>query len=514
MDKIERNKYIAIVWLIAPLMGWIAAIKKTETLTAPKLLTLFEIAKHTHEKTALLVGLGAGVVLAIVLTWLLVELYSSPFTGQHFRLFLRGTKIVSSEKLKRLTREKTPQVEIGNIPVPTSVEKTHILVGGSTGTGKSVVIRGLVYSGLLRRDRFIICDPNGDLVSKFYQEGDRILNPYDSRSEGWTFYNEIRHDYDYKRYALSIVPRGQSAEEEAWCSFGRLLLSECAKKLAMVGTPSVSALFHWCTIAEPKDLKAFLVDTAAESLFVGADRALASARFILADKLPGHLEMPPGDFSIRRFLEDDQSGNLFLTWREDMAVALRPLISAWVDVVCTSILSLPESDSRRIWLSLDELASLEKLSSLQDFLTKGRKHGGRAIAGLQTVSQLDDLYGTKEAQTLRACFRSLVVLGGANSDPRTAEEMSKALGEHEVIRENRQRGATSSQHRTNRERVIMPSEIVGMPDLNAIVAFSGDLPIARVKFKYQTFKKQVEPFMERSAMLGDCDMTTANRNMP
>ncbi|MBD4055891.1 type IV secretion system DNA-binding domain-containing protein, partial [Xanthomonas citri pv. citri] len=115
-------------------------------------------------------------------------------------------------------------------------------------------------------------------------------------------------------------------------------------------------------------------------------------------------------FSIRRFLEDDQTGNLFLTWREDMAEALRPLISAWVDVVCTSVLSLPESKSRRIWLSLDELASLEKLASLQDALTKGRKHGLRAIAGLQTVSQLDDLYGNKEAQTLRACFRSLVVL--------------------------------------------------------------------------------------------------------
>jgi len=504
MDKTERNQYIAIVWLLMPLIGWFIAVKKTEPLTAPKIKALFEIAKHTHEKIPLLIGIGAGIALAIVLTWLLIELYSSPFTRQHFKHFLRGTKIVTAEKLKRLTSEKGPQVQIGEIPVPTGVETTHILVGGSTGTGKSVVIRGLVYSGLLRRDRFVICDPNGDLVSKFYRDGDRILNPYDTRSEGWTFYNEIRNDYDYKRYALSIVPRGQSAEEESWRSFGRLLLAECAKKLASVGNPSVHDLFHWCTIAEPKDLKAFLTDTAAESLFVGADRALASARFILADKLPGHLDMPPGEFSIRRFLEDDQSGNLFLTWREDMAVALRPLISAWVDVVCTSILSLPESRTRRIWLSLDELASLEKLSSLQDFLTKGRKHGGRAIAGLQMVSQLDDLYGIKEAQTLRACFRSLVVLGGANSDSATAEEMSRALGEHEVIRDNTPSSIrdTNPRQRTNRERVVMPSEIVDMPDLNAIVAFAGDLPIARVKLEYQQFKKQVEPFIECSALSG------------
>jgi type IV secretory pathway TraG/TraD family ATPase VirD4 len=42
-----------------------------------------------------------------------------------------------------------------------------------------------------------------------------------------------------------------------------------------------------------------------------------------------------------------------------MAEALRPLISAWVDVLCTSILSLGEDRDRRIWMFLDELASLE-----------------------------------------------------------------------------------------------------------------------------------------------------------
>src|SRR5690606_5100869 len=136
----------------------------------------------------------------------------------------------------------------------------------------------------------------------------------DTRTQGWSFFNEIRNDYDYKRYALSIVPRGQSAEAEEWCSFGRLLLAECAKKLAMTGNTDVRDLFHWTTIEQPQELKEFLAGTAAESLFVGADKALASARFVLADKLPEHLAMPNGDFSIRRFLEDDQRGNLFLTW--------------------------------------------------------------------------------------------------------------------------------------------------------------------------------------------------------
>lgn len=505
MDKTERNRLILGVWLLMPFMGWFLAVKKTEPLTAPKIKAIAEIAKHTHEKLILLLGIGIGLVLAAILTWLIVVMLRSPFTGQQFKRFLRGTKIVTDDQLKSLTRErKAEQVTVGGIPVPTDVEPTHILVSGSTGVGKTVVIRGLAYSGLVRGDRFIFCDPNGDLLSKFYRPGDRILNPYDTRTEGWSFYNEIRNDYDYKRYALSLVPRGQSAEEEEWCSYGRLLLSECAKKLAMNGNPSVRDLFHWCTIAEPDILKSFLSGTSAESLFVGAEKALASARFVLATKLPEHVEMPTGGFSIRRFLEDDQSGNLFLTWREDMATALRPLISAWVDVVCTSILSLPESKSRRVWLSLDELASLEKLSSLQDALTKGRKHGLRAIAGLQSVSQLDDIYGTKEAQTLRSCFRSLVVLGGANSDPTTAEEMSKAIGEHEVVREEKSRSerGANRRDRTDRERVVMPSEIVSMPNLTALVAFAGDRPVARTKLAFQNFREQAPAFIERHSVFG------------
>src|SRR5690606_8953283 len=103
--------------------------------------------------------------------------------------------------------------------------------------------------------------------------------------------------------------------------------------------------------------------------------------------------------------------------------------------------SVPEDEktnvvpSRRIWMVIDELASLENLASLEDAATKGRKAGLRLVAGLQSTAQLDKIYGFEKAQTLRSCFRSLVVLGGAKTDPKTCEDMSLSLGEHEVERE-------------------------------------------------------------------------------
>jgi type IV secretory pathway TraG/TraD family ATPase VirD4 len=214
--------------------------------------------------------------------------------------------------------------------------------------------------------------------------------------------------------------------------------------------------------------------------------------------------MPPGAFSLRAWLEDPEAGNLWITWREDMAEALKPLISAWIDALFVSILSMPEDPGRRIWAFIDELASLEKLATLEAALTKGRKHGLRVVAGLQSTSQLDDIYGRDKAQTLRSCFSSLTVLRISKSDPATAEDFSKSLGEHEVERERHSRNSNSRSSGTGRqtmherERVVAPSELTSLPDLNGYLAIVGDRPITRFKTEYRRFKNRHPGFVERA----------------
>ena len=507
MHPDDRVKAGAFLVAGLPLAAWVAAAWATGDVEHGGLRRLLQLAHltATGERPLLLAAAAAGLALAVGAIVVARRLAAAGFGGAAFRLHLRGTRVVSARRLAWSTREHgREQITVAGVPMPTSLETLHLLVGGSTGSGKSVLIREMAYSALLRGDRIVVADPNGDMLAKFYRPGDVILNPYDSRGQGWTFFNEIRAEYDFKRFALSLVPRGQTKEEEEWCSYARLLLRETARKLSQLQELSVARLFHWTTIAKPADLQAFLAETAAESLFVGADKALASARFVLSAKLPEHLSMPPGDFSLRTWLADPKGRNLFITWREDMAEALRPLISAWVDVLCTSILSLGEDRGRRIWMFLDELASLEKLPSLEDAATKGRKAGLRIVAGLQSTAQLERIYGREEAQTLRSCFRSLVVLGGAKTDPRTCEDLSQSLGEHEVEREsfsrtNGLRGeTTSSQIQRARERVVLPSEIASLPDLTGYLAFAADHPIAKVKLDVIRFRNRVPAFEERA----------------
>lgn len=508
MTRDEKSKFALWIVFAGPILGWYLAVKYTETLTTPKFKHLFELAVSTtpFDKPVLFYSLILGLVASFLICYVFNKLVETdPFTGVPFKKFFRGAKLVSAKRLASMTKDsKQEQIKISNVPIPITAEQRHLLVSGATGSGKSVTFKQIAFEAMMRGDRAVIIDPNGDMLSKFYKEGDHILNPFDTRTEPWSFYNEIRSDYDYDRYTLSFIPRGSTSEIEEWRSYARILFAATARKIAMTGKrPGIREISYWTNKADPDELKKFLAGTNAETLFVGADKALASARFVLSSIYPAHLDMPEGPFSIRKWLEDKEGGNLYITWREDMTAKLRPLISAWVDVICTTVLSIPESNSYRLWLFIDELASLEKLPSLEAALTKGRKSGLRIVAGLQAVSQLESIYGKVDSQTLRSCFRSLIVFSCSNTDPNTCDEMSKALGEHEVEREKESHSSGSHKSKNksperSRERLVLPSEIANLPDLTGYLAITGDYPIAKIKQEVINFKERVPAFVEKS----------------
>ncbi|WP_116522972.1 type IV secretion system DNA-binding domain-containing protein [Achromobacter insuavis] len=508
-----RRRILRFAVLLLPCFAWFFTAKLMSGIPLNQItwLVLARWILATPEHLPLIAAPILGLVIAFSLAFALKRHATKKgFDGAGYAKHIRGTEAVPIKKLRKLcTEPHTAQIDVAGVPMPTNIENLHTLLNGATGSGKSVLLRALVFSAQKRADRMVIVDPDGDLYSRFGRPTDVLLNPYDQRTEGWSFFNEVRAEYDWKRIALSIVPLGKDNNAEEWNGYARLLLRETARKLHELGTPSVEELFRWTTIASDKDLRAFLTGTLAESLFAGsaeASKALTSARFVLSKYLAEHVTVPAGKFSIRDWMETG-TGNLYITWREDMKEAMKPLVSTWVDVFCSALLSLPESYFRRWWLVIDELASMEKLASIEDYLTKGRRKGGCCLAGLQTVSQLDDIFGEKMAQTLRASFRSLVVLGGSKTDPATAEEMSKALGEHEVARpeytDSRNPGSarnTSERMVRSTERVVTLAQVQTLPDLTGWVAFAGDRPIAKFVLEPVTFAVRNAPFEESTRM--------------
>lgn len=387
---------------------------------------------------------------------------------------------------------------------PVELETLHLLVAGTTGAGKSTLIEELLDGIRARSERLIVCDPNGGYVRHFAQEGDRLLNPFDARSEGWSVFNELRADFDADRLAGSIVPAGHG-ETAPWHHYAQVLLAEVLRALVRSGETTTERLLHWCTNAPARELGALLAGTPAAGLFdEGADKALASTRFVLTAHLSPHRFIKPGGFSLRDWLEREH-GSLFMTWRADMQAALATLLASWADIVTNAVLTLPPDPARRVWMVLDELAALGKLNGLEAGLTLGRKHGLAVVAGLQSTAQLDRLYGRESATVLRACFRNLAVLAIAKSDPATADELSRALGEREVLRQevSRSTGASgqaeSQSLRHAQERLVLPSEISGLPNLEGYLALAGAEPVRHLRLKPRSRDNVTEGFVPEEA---------------
>lgn len=393
---------------------------------------------------------------------------------------------------------------LAGIPLPREIEPLHWLLTGTTGAGKTTAISELLDGTRARGDRCIICDPNGGYLAHHAQDGDRLLNPFDSRSERWSLFNEFRKDFDAERLARSAVPDGHG-ESAAWHGYAQTLLAEILRALVRTGETSTDRLLYWASIAPASELAQLLAGTATAGLFdPEAAKALASTRFVLAARLAPQRYLAPGAFSLRSWLENE-SGSLFLTWRSDMQTALAPLMGTWVDVLANGVLSLPPDPARRIWLIADELAALGSLASLESALTLGRKHGLCVVAGVQSTAQLDGLYGKDAATVLRSCFRNLMVLAISRTDPDTCDALSRSLGEREIQRPDASRSqgtqgtSRGTSLQTAQERLVLPSEIAGLPSLQGYLTLAGDSLVRKVRLLPQIRDVVTEAYQEEAA---------------
>lgn len=465
----------------------------------PAIQQFWAVAQDTQGQVWAMIPIAVAFSVAIVVLTVLSDSFSP------VRRHRRGGSLISEKSLARLTRRSrkpNSQVTLAGVPIPIEAEATHVLMVGSTGTGKSNAQSEMLAGAMARGDRVVVVDANGEALSRYLRKVDRILNPFDTRGEGWSIFNEINRQSDYDLIAKAVIPRS-AGEDETWRAKARTFLADILQELMTRGEEqSASRLLWWAAEATRDELQHLLAGTSSAALLQpDAGRLLDSVRGILAGYLRAHSRHPPGEFSIKHWL-NRESGNLFLSWRDDQIPALRPLINCWVEVLITAVLSSSHGE-RPLWLFVDELGSLEQLSSLEAALTKGRKHGLRVVACLQSTSQLTTLYGRSGADTLRSCFRTLLVLGGSATDPDTAEAMSRGLGDVETdelavsVSKDGSRRTTTESRQLRIQRLVMPAQIQSLPVNHGYLKFPGDLPVGKVVLRPPTATAKSQPFKAR-----------------
>ncbi|AMK25775.1 MULTISPECIES: type IV secretion system DNA-binding domain-containing protein [Sphingobium] len=477
--------------------------------TTPKALLDSRLAHKTLAafESYLLHGAALSGVFALAMLLWAWFYFTRTGRGLGSNQFLRGARFGTVRQLKRaLLWQKKGPLTIGGVPVPEAFEPEHILLCGAPGTGKTNLIVKMLEGIRTSGRRAIVYDTAGTFVEKFYRpKYDTLLNPLDQRTARWSPWVDVPRDYHYDQIAESTIP--DKGGDPFWAKAARGTLVAVLRKLARQKHTYVSLLLDRLLRSKLKDLVAFAAGTdAAAFLSMEGDRTSAGIQAELASVMRSfsYLDDTEDGFSIRDWVEKGEPGSwLFITVKADQLPSLRPLITVWLDIAISAIMSLMPDRDRRLYCVIDELPTLQKLPSLSDFLARARKYGGCGILGYQSYPQLEATYGIQDAAAITGYCSTWVALR-ANDTP-TAKHVSENLGQVEQVEANEgmSYGVNDMRDGVNLSRIqvtrplVMHTEVTNLPNLSGFLRFGRNLPVVKFADRYNVVSSDEPAFVER-----------------
>jgi hypothetical protein len=379
-------------------------------------------------------------------------------------------------------------------------EAHHIQIAGDTGTGKSTLVRQIVSQIELRREVAIIFDPDREYIQEFFSErrGDWVLNPKDERCPYWPIGAEADDEAEATPIAMGLFPDDPTLQR-FFLTHTRAIFAY----LLAAYKPTVNELAYW--MAHPEEIDKRVKGTEhAHTLTQNAapQRAGILGSLNEAGKplrmMPTHAE-GRRTWTVREWAKH-RNGWIFITSTPDTIDALRPMQSLWLDMLILKLqATAPQPGQPRVWMILDELASLNALPQLHSALTKQRKSDNPIVLGFQGMSQLDALYGKKAETILSQAYTNIVL---RTREPRAAKHLSELIGKAQLerVRESKPARWFQSRHRTySTERVVDPvvmeSEIQGLNDLHGY--FVQQDSIVAIRFSPKPKDKRAPDLIER-----------------
>ena len=473
--------------LAAPVALATAAVWSLVLATAPRLAAVLGPRVTTLAGGGLLLGAG------------LVTGFATQRRVREVKIE-RGARISDPSWSWRSSARAGELLNLAGQPVPQPDETKHFKLIGTTGTGKSTAIRGLLRTALARGDGAVIADPDGAYLAEFYEpaRGDLIMNPFDARSARWDLFGELHESYDGDLLARALIP-DQAGDDRAWRGYARVFLSACLRQLKRAGGQDASMLHRLIATAPVDELRVLLGATAAapyiddnNARFFSSVRAIANAQLAPLEHLAGPGGAPL--LSVRGWVRqraDATPGVLFFPYRASQIATLRAVVSTWLRLAIFETMELNEAD-HRLWFIVDELDALGAIDGLKDALARLRKFGGRCVLGFQSIAQVSGTYGAADAQTIvENCGNTLILRCSAGENGGTAQFASKLIGEREVLREqvSRVQGGFLDKSPRSRsvslqrvtERAVLAAEVEQLPDLSGYLKFASGRVWLRVR---------------------------------
>ena len=458
--------------------------------------------KKPPKAVALWTGIGGliGLIVGVIVNWLM-SLFIRKRGDKTFEdRTISGTRIVSENELaNKASKEASAEsFNIGKVPVPDGCETRHFAMIGTTGSGKTTVLRQMLDRIEQRGDAALVYDTSGEFVAHYYnpERGDIILNTFDERCAYWSPFDEISHPADADRIAHQLVSETGSYDDDVWLETSRILVANMLRTLWGEGNRSLEALFDALQVKTKEELKNWLGHTSSARTFADdADRATGSVLFMLAKAANLIQFLRAADtggkpFAFRNFINglDEHKGPkpwIFVPRKEDYFEAAKPLMACWLECAASAVLGLSPSPNRRIWFLLDELADLPKVENLARLLPEGRKFGAAVTLTFQALGQMQHRYGDNIAESMLACCNTKLFLQMADQETRVWA--SETIGTCEIemrtttdlLTLSGEKPKTSLSTTRHIRAAVLESEF-RLPKYKAYLLFPDGYPVAKI----------------------------------
>lgn len=337
----------------------------------------------------------------------------------------------------------------------TQLSKNIMCIGG-TGSGKTNTINTMVNQikkKMTQRDVMVIFDTKGDYEDKFYDKANDVIignsHQYKSISPKWNVFKEILADgWNEEQVIANIGEIGRSLFEKnksqtqpffsnaARGVFSAFLLASirCAMndvdvKNKYLNNKTIVKYFSQAGKIRYENLLNMYDDLKYIGMYLGDCEneqglgVLAELLVVIKDTFIG-LFGDSGKFSIREFIRNKGGRTLFIEYDLAIGETLSPVYSLLIDLALKEALCRNnckdggKENQEKVYIILDELRLLPNLIHLTDAVNFGRSMGVSIIAGIQSLTQIYDLYGEYRAKSIISGFSSIFVFKPNDVDTR------------------------------------------------------------------------------------------------
>lgn len=432
---------------------------------------------------------------------------------------LEGPKLLSGRKAKShfnklARREGIAGLKLHiNMPLPKQRELQNVLIHGMQGSGKSNLVKYLLQQIIARQERSLIYDIKGEYTELFFDERATLISPYDARSAAWDISQDINSLATAELFAEAVLTES-TGNDPFWINSARGVLKGVIAGLIKRGKTwgwsevnsvlfsSDEELHHWLS-------KYYLQ---ASQLIKAEDKSSASIRSVIASQLSWIGEISElwkdadTSFSLTMWLKENTKPALLIQGDLSAPTLSSALVTAMMSVATGLVLSKPDNPNERIWFVLDELGNLNKSKALTSWLSLGRSKGCRTIAGTQVLSQIQSIYGDKDAETILSLFGNIVALKlGPSGD--SAEAASRIFGKRRVeyiTKSKNDKGEVSYSLQQETMPIVPPEKIYNLPQpslrrgIEGYMLISGFNAVYKINWPINTkLKKVVEARVDK-----------------